>query len=417
MKLNAKRLISLVLAIVMSLSLLATAAFAADTAVGTNIPMDTDITREDLFIPHDVAREIAKLFLKDALSFPDINWNENTAVVNSVTMYDAEEGGDITAYTFELTEGYIVVAAYLDAANTILEWSDRAAPMYKEFKNRASSRIVYLGNLNYYQDTGADKLLTVDGLEVKRAETVNAIAQTSSLDNIQPKVLEDVIAYVEQKHEVYSMNSTGYIDDPFEHAKMICGEEFVAKSDDWCNKWENYMSFETTGDYKFNSALATKNHCGPTAILILMLSYKNRFGFSAINNLSKRQLFTQIAQYGLNNGYYSVSGGTPRDTADSYIKGIFSYFGKNVTVSNLITTTFEAVVNRLKDNDLLYMSLTAHPTYDDHAVICYAYCRLVGKTSGWYKTYYKVADGHTSAHGRYIDIGTTTNSVFRYINL
>lgn len=106
----------------MSLSLLATAAFAADTTVGTNIPMDTDITREDLFIPHDVAREIAKLFLKDALSFPDINWDENTTVVNSVTMYDAEKGGNITAYTFELTEGYIVVAAYLDAANTILEW-------------------------------------------------------------------------------------------------------------------------------------------------------------------------------------------------------------------------------------------------------------------------------------------------------
>lgn len=280
--------------------------------------------------------------------------------------------------------------------------------MYKEFKNRASSRIVYLGNLNYYQDTGEDELLTVDGLEVKRAETVNAIAQTSSLTNVPADVLKNAKAC--------KTNRDPEIIDPFEYAKSINGEDYVAKPDDWCNNWENYMSFEKMSDYKYYSNLTFSGHCGPTTILNLVLSYKNRYGITGINSLSKRDIFLQIAQFGINNGYYEITGGTSDAASGNYIKGVFSMFGKNIAVSSLYNIQFENIKTRLKDNDLIYFSVNSHNIYGTHIVVCYAYCRLVSTKTGWYKTFYKVADGWNSS-GRYIDVGTATNGHYRYINL
>lgn len=92
--------------------------------------------------------------------------------------------------------------------------------------------------------------------------------------------------------------------DPFEYAKSINGEDYVAKSDDWCNNWENFMSFELMSSYKYYSDLVFNGHCGPTAIFNLVLSYKNRYGITGMNSLSKRDIFLQIAQFGMNNGYY-----------------------------------------------------------------------------------------------------------------
>ena len=49
--------------------------------------------------------------------------------------------------------------------------------------------------------------------------------------------------------------------------------------------------------------------------------------------------------------------------------------------------------------------LQGHETYGNHAVICYAYTRLVSTSTNAYKTYMKVADGwYTSP--RYIDLAT-----------
>lgn len=404
MKFTTRKIISLILVLVMSLSLLSTAAFAASEQSTVEAQITANVNHDDLFISENVAREMAKLFLRDALSFPDICWDENTRVVNSVTMYDAEIDGEITAYTFELTSGYIVVSAYLDAPNTILEWSDTAAPVYKNFDNM-NERIVYLGNLSYYQDNGDDTLVSVDGNEIKRDETVNAIAETSKLSNVPAALLREI----ETKKN--SAQLMGEITDPFTHANSNYQGPFVAIPGDWCNKWENYMSFELMTSYNTVDGKTYKDHCGPTAILNIVLSCKNRYGMPDIANTPKAQLFKQILTYGLNMQFYSPGIGTIRLTANAYIKNVMAAFGRSVNVNGRHNIDYNNVKAKLNDNDLLYLSLDNHETYGDHALIGYGYCRIQSQTTEWYKSYIKVADGWSS-RPRYIDMASAANSKF-----
>ena len=49
-------------------------------------------------------------------------------------------GEAITSYTFELTSGYVTVAAYADMPSPILEWADEAEPVYAEFDSLCRSK-------------------------------------------------------------------------------------------------------------------------------------------------------------------------------------------------------------------------------------------------------------------------------------
>ena len=51
------------------------------------------------------------------------------------------------------------------------------------------------------------------------------------------------------------------------------------------------------------------------------------------------------------------------------------------------------------------MSLTAHNAYQNHAVVCFAYTRMVSSSTGYYKTYLKIADG-LNDEPRYIDLSS-----------
>lgn len=78
------------------------------------------ITEEDIFVTAEVAGYIAQSFMNDTIEAQLSNWDSSTSVTNIVTMYDQTCKDQITAYTVELTQGYIVVSAYLGIDTLIL---------------------------------------------------------------------------------------------------------------------------------------------------------------------------------------------------------------------------------------------------------------------------------------------------------
>ena len=61
-------------------------------------------------------------------------------------------------------------------------------------------------------------------------------------------------------------------------------------------------------------------------------------------------------------------------------------------IINMVPTTFAEPIGSIM--------------YGNHAVMCFVYARLVSQTTGYYKTYLKIADGWSPAQNRYIDLST-----------
>ena len=86
-------------------------------------------------------------------------------------------------------------------------------------------------------------------------------------------------------------------------------------------------------------------------------------------------------------------------------------------VSNIIPT-YDNICNHLNNGSLLALKLYNHPAYSDlgdsslsaHRVLCFAYVRLRGQTTGYYKTYLKIADGWNDS-ARFIDLSTVVDYV------
>lgn len=117
------------------------------------------LTEEDLFISEEVAINIAQLFINDSIAVGEmVSWDESTEITNVVVMYDETGTDTVTAYSFELDNtkgynGYIVVAARLDAPNLILEFADAAEPLYTVLDLNEEYQVVYLGPEYYYMDS------------------------------------------------------------------------------------------------------------------------------------------------------------------------------------------------------------------------------------------------------------------------
>lgn len=109
------------------------------------------LTDNDLSINEEVAEYIAQFFVEDMMATGQTTWETEPTLVETVPMYD-ENGEDITAYTVELSNGYVVVSAYIDVPNIILEWADEAEPVYSLIDVPLSNtgKIVYTGALNYF---------------------------------------------------------------------------------------------------------------------------------------------------------------------------------------------------------------------------------------------------------------------------
>ena len=377
----------------------------------------TEISNEDLFISEDVAQEIALLFLTDAMHLDNVSWNNNTLVMDVVPMYD-ETGSDcITAYTIELTSGYIVISAYLDAANLVLEWSDAAPPVYKLFDMDSADQIVYLGALNYYKDTGNAHLETLDGTSVSRADTHSPLEETRDFANIPDAALVDIA----QKNilENRTLDTIGHVSlrssavtDPYTHANNNYAGPFVYS--DHINKWDSYIKYKRTTDFSTVNGTTYYNHCGPTAYVNILLAYAHRYNNSKIKNTAHSDLFRMCAA---SSPWYVNSsgpmGGSLNVLTNANIIQCFSSYGvdKRDQVKGIYNITYNNVKSSLNANSLLLVMLMGHDYYGDHQILAFAYTRLKSSNTGAYKTYLKVADGWSSS-ARYLDLATATSDQY-----
>ena len=142
------------------------------------------------------------------------------------------------------------------------------------------------------------------------------------------------------------------------------------------------------------------------------MSYRNKRP-STTPLPSADNLFTSIAQYGFNKGYYKpTEGGTHRDNHPKYLLESIRNYSMGGNVVGLFDTTYTNIKSHLNDGKLLLISLQNHGTYGNHSVVCFAYTRLYSANAGnagRYIVYMKVADGwYPSA--RYIDLLTANDA-------
>ena len=360
-------------------------------------PIIPEISDEALFIPLDTAREVALLFLDDIMNTGMTEWNEQTAVTNVVTLYD--QFGGINAYSVELTTGYVVVAAYMDVPNVILEWSDTAVPLYANFDITPSEKIVYLGGIEYYKKNDTLKLVTVDDEIV---ESFNGCNNLSSLRNPSNLTLEQTNYFIELLDDDDAPRDP-YILDPIEHANFIYDDSFYCPGEAFYeDQWQLYIDFLVTSQFP-----SYDNHCGPTAIANILVAFSNKYMMLPIINSSYDEIFEVVANIGITNGYYNNT--TYTSTADEYIEACFEYYDETVTISELKDATYSNYVRALRNGSLLYFAVYNHGTYRNHSVVCYGYITLVSALSGNSVHYIEIADGHYSSP-RYMEYSTFMNN-------
>lgn len=100
---------------------------------------------DDYRITEEIATFIAEFFVQDYEAYHETAWTNETSVSNVITLYDVDKLP--VAYSVELTtngidSGYVVISAYSDVENIILEFADEARPLYDEFDNWDEDNIV-----------------------------------------------------------------------------------------------------------------------------------------------------------------------------------------------------------------------------------------------------------------------------------
>ena len=138
-----RRLISVALVFAILNSMISISAYALDgieDEVVTLIPaegMCVEIDKENyddiMFVPEEMAKQIAMLFVSDIVDCDDsTKWDHDTEVIDVIPLYN-EDITEVTAYTVYLTSGYVIVSAYLDTPSQVTEWSDVAEPVVEDF--------------------------------------------------------------------------------------------------------------------------------------------------------------------------------------------------------------------------------------------------------------------------------------------
>ena len=383
-----KKIISIMMTAVMIFSMSTAFSFAGDTS--SKIIVNSS---GDKLIPEDVAEIMAEYFIRDNLLGESVNWTEDTFISNSITMYD--QNGNISAYSFELktdgtANGYIVVSAYADLENHILEYSDSAEPVYKKLSLSSSSdKIVYLGGLEYYKDNGTETLMSVEQNPVSKDNVKNLTSE------LLLKTNNEKHAEISNGESGISLNNYGeYIEDPVAYANKYYGGSF--SSYEYRNVFEDYCHFVIQEDM----AGYTQN-CGPCSITNTLLMYQSYTG-SPVSNATNAH--RTIAEYGISKGYFENHETTYWNTYTDYVEEAFSLFGYDVT-SIERTASYNNVKYEIDNNDPIILGLYAanwNP-YNNHYVVGYAYTRLKN-TAVNYKSFIKIQDNHVD-RGRYIDMG------------
>ena len=417
-----KKVLSIVLSVVMLLSM-SVPAFAADIIESETVVIGGDSSeREDLFISAELAQEITTLFISDMIAIGEVSWDASTDIVEVIAMYDGTDENNITAYTIELDEGYVVISAYVDVPNVVLEWSDKAEPLYKEFDLAETDQIVYGGSLYYYKDSGNGTLETLTGFTIEQSEVINVLETKYDLANVPTAIVSALVNDNDASLMTTTPGSSSVITDPISHADQWYNGPYSCN--DYQNHWEengSTVECHSTSEYR-NLGNGFKNHCGPTAITNMLVMYGNRFEVTEINNEDDDDIFLTVANIGTSHLYYinsdalGIIGGTANASADNYILDAFeAYDVSGITVEGRFNINYTNIEISLRNDRLLYLLLDDHDLYGNHHVICYAYTRLVSSTDGSYVTYLKVADGWASTP-RYIDIASVNGDKYWEIN-
>lgn len=398
-KLQKKKIISVLLACV--LMLCTTIPVSADTIVSQRpVTSISQLTDDDLAIPKDVAEYIAKFFVEDMIATGQTFWNSGTTIVDCIVTYD-ETGKNINSYIFKLTRGYVIVAAYVDMPNPILEWSDEEVPVCEELNYTPTDKVVYAGPLTYYLDEGDTTLTTADGGQISRTlATDKKIENLRNLKNIRPKLQSEIIEMKQSatKNSVgRAADNTpgGYIDNPIAYAKSIMNG--VWTNNGYANNWESYANFATTSNFS-----GYTNHCGPTAITNAIKMYGKKYNNSSIKNSTNQAIFDKViaANNAASNSYYNGIDGTWNSTADEFIKKSFAQCGVSISTYGQYTCSLENIKNASTGNRLMYIMLVSHALYGNHHVIGYAWTCMTNESTNFY--FIKICDGHKSS-GRYLD--------------
>lgn len=405
-----------VLAFLLTLALLFTstcAAYASDAPPSTND--DAAVCDEDLFIDSEVAACIAELFVADtSLNTSGMTcWNENTKPVTTEALFD-EMGENITAYAVELTEGYVIVSAYIDVPNIILEWADEGSPIFMEAEQKArcanTEKIVYAGPFDYFLDTGETSLMSCTGEEVDRNSVTNIMQELRDAENVDEDVLQFVL---EEKSSSITTFATppdntagGYVTNPALYAANVYGGSWSCKG--WKNYWTPEASFITA-----SAVPGRQYHCGPLAITNLIKMYGKKYSKSTINNMSYTAVFNKVisvSKSGLFYYYDESIGGTRPLEADVFIKRAFDACGGNIDTYGLDDPYELSPVNLTNalgtSNRLMYcMTYKAVSPFEmAHHFVGYAYV-VYGCSGKSDKYFLKVADG-VHGTGRFLDYKT-----------
>ena len=416
--LKIKKFISTVLAL--SLLLCTWVSAYADSDVPQ--PDVAQIENADLFVTEEVAEQLALLFIRDMSESGVAAWDETTEPTRVVPMYD-ETGENITAYTVELTSGYVVVSAYVDVPNLFFEWADEAEPVYADLvespaalrKARGSApsteKVVYVGPLGYLLDNGTDTLLSAEGEEVPREALSNDFDEFRDIENVTPEAIEMIVESKEEAAENGGISPLaadntidGYITNSATYAKNVYGGG-IWKCTSWNNKWESSAYFATV--YGF---LGYDNHCCPVAITNAIKMYGNQYNNSTIKNASSYTVFKKViaANDEANGIYFSSANGSDMDIADDFIKASFKKFNINVSTGGRYNCTIDNIKNDTTADKLMLVALHIDKyganVYKNHGVIGYAWACLTDDAFYPRNMYFlKVCDGHNSS-SRALDV-------------
>ena len=381
------------------------------------------VVPEDLetlvYISSEEAMLIAKLFVSDALALNDVDWTQDTEIMDVISMYDQSDNPEITAYTVILSQGYVVVSAFGDSSSLIPEWSDKSSPIFTQFNqyDREQDKIIYLGALKYYRDYGNNYVEDLDGNYVEKGILENDIKRSRDISNIPEPVFDLLFSaqYVGSSSDSI-LGDTPETRDPvientIAHANSLYAGPFVCN--DYVNNWSSYLGinpFLVTAD----GPATYLARCGPTAIANLFVAYRYRIGGNTSYS-EKVNILNCVYTVGLNNNFYHSNGasngaepGVVVSSTKNYLQAMLNEYNlSSATAYGPIPSSYLGIRNWLLNDSLLYLQVWDHNIYGTHAVMCFAYCRLVSQTTGAFKTYLKVADGWTRSEERFIDLATT----------
>ena len=400
-----KKIVSIVMIFALLLSLSVIPAAAVETGQETRMAMQGEI------IPKNVAEVLAEMFVQSNVdSGMETSWNTGTEALGTVTLYD--EKGLPSAYSVELKtngspSGYVIISAYPDMENYILEYADTVAPLYDEFDPDETDQIVYTGNLQYYQETEDNILLDLQGDEVAAEDIINVFDEIRDEAAIEEARISAQKAFAESPPGISlfssgGLDSNGAIINPTDYIEKYYPGSLENTAVDW-RSLEQYTRHRTMSS--FNRTYV--GNCGPTAITNIVEITGNMRNISKIKNESISSIYATVEKIGLDSKWFN-SGGTNNE--GQYMQAVLKHYGVRVRFTEIYSATYEKVKNEIDKNRPFLFSINGYANgTTGHLVTAYAYTRF-RNSQGHFKSFIKVADGWADS-GRYIDMSTVCGTL------